>query len=204
MPIPWNVLASRILYADNWIRLRSDTCRTADGIVVEGYHVLEYPAWANVVALTDEGEIVLVHQYRHAVGEVVLELPGGSVDAGEEPIVGAARELEEETGYTAAALVPLGAWHANPASHDNRVHAFLAVGARPDGVTARDPLEDLEVVTRDFAAYARDVIAGREPLQMMHLAALHQALHAVAASADPALAPLRARIAREVFAPLAG
>lgn len=194
MLTPWTVLSSRVTYADRWIRLRSDACRTAAGDRIDPYHVLEYPAWVNVVALTADGEVVLVRQYRHGARALMTELPSGSVEAGETPEAAARRELAEETGLSASSMVRVGSAYANPASHDNQVHSFLAVGlAEADG-RLHDPGEEVEVVRRDFAAYLGDVLAGREPAQALHLAALHFALHHLRRDRDPALAALRARL----------
>jgi 8-oxo-dGTP pyrophosphatase MutT (NUDIX family) len=193
---PWKVLSSRLTYGDRWLRVRSDACRTAAGDLIDPYHVLEYPAWVNVVALTAEGEIVLVRQYRHGARTVMTELPSGNVEAGESPEAAARRELEEETGLSAGTMVPVGTAYANPASHDNRVHSFLALELAEAGGRRHDPGEEIEVVRRDFAGYLGDVLAGREPAQALHLAALHFAVHHL--RRDPALAELRARL-DEVF-----
>ncbi|MGZ3639783.1 MAG: NUDIX domain-containing protein, partial [Ktedonobacterales bacterium] len=59
-----------------------------DGTAVESYHVLEYPTWVNVVALTNDGQLVLVREYRHGAGRVVVGLPAGSVESGDaDPMV---------------------------------------------------------------------------------------------------------------------
>ena len=72
---PWVVEDSRITYADRWLKVRTDRCVSPSGPVIDPFHVLEYPAWVNVVALTPDGEIVLVRQYRHGVQQILLELP---------------------------------------------------------------------------------------------------------------------------------
>lgn len=86
--------------------------------------------WVIVIPLTWQGEVVMVRQFRHGVGAVTLETPGGIVDPGESPQQAAARELLEETGYRAETLVPLGSVNPNPALFGNRLHAFLARDAR--------------------------------------------------------------------------
>jgi 8-oxo-dGTP pyrophosphatase MutT (NUDIX family) len=100
--------------------------------------------WCNVVALTPEDEIVLVWQYRFGTDALSLEIPGGVIDEGEDPLEAARRELFEETGYTADAFELLLEVEPNPAIQDNRCFSFLARGARYTGATRFDPMEELE------------------------------------------------------------
>lgn len=100
--------------------------------------VLEAPAWVNVVAVTEAGEIVMVEQFRFGVGKLTLEPVGGIVDAGEDSLAAARRELLEESGYGGGSWHYLGCVQANPAYHDNLCHHWLA-----DGVTrVQDPAPD--------------------------------------------------------------
>jgi 8-oxo-dGTP pyrophosphatase MutT (NUDIX family) len=88
--------------------------------------VLSSVDWVNMVALTGEGELVMVRQYRFGVGYATLETPGGMVDPGEDSLSAARRELAEETGYTGGDWSYLGAVEPNPAFHDNLCHHWLA------------------------------------------------------------------------------
>ena len=104
-----------------------DICVDADTEESEAtFYRLECPDWCNIVALTKTGEIVLVEQFRQGAQAVGLEIPGGVIDDGEEPATAAARELLEETGFKANAVVSLGTAQPNPAIQNNRVHLFLA------------------------------------------------------------------------------
>jgi 8-oxo-dGTP pyrophosphatase MutT (NUDIX family) len=144
----WRVVQSSSLLKDRWIDVRADDCITPAGTDISPYYVLTYPDWVHVVAMTPERSLVLVRQYRHAAGEMVLELPGGMLDHGDNPEQAARRELEEETGYTAPHWELVSSLYPNPATHTNRVHVYLATGATGDRVQNLDEGEEgLQVLT---------------------------------------------------------
>ena len=144
--LPWRVTDSKTLLRDRWIDVRGDACVTARGVDVAPYYVLGYPDWVHVLAIDDADRIVLVTQYRHALGGPSTELPGGAVDAGDTDIIAAGRrELVEETGYAAATFELVARLSPNPATHANRVHILLARGAFKAGNAQPEPSEDLVV-----------------------------------------------------------
>jgi ADP-ribose pyrophosphatase len=116
--------------------------------------------WVNVIPLTPEGSVVMVRQFRHGVGAVTLETPGGIVDPGEIPAQAAARELLEETGYRAEAIVPLGSVNPNPALFGNRLHAFLARDARQVAEIAGGETEETVVELLPLPALRELVLDG--------------------------------------------
>lgn len=107
--------------------------------------VLQASDWVNVIALTPARECVLIRQFRFGTEQVTLEIPGGMIDPGEQPLVAAKRELREETGYTAEHWIPLGRVAPNPAFQRNHLHMFLAEGCSLAGAQTQDPGEDIEV-----------------------------------------------------------
>lgn len=169
---PWTTLDSRTLIEDRWIRLRADRLRTAEGVELAPWYVLDYPDWAVVVALTADDRLVLVRQWRHAAQSWCLELPGGVMDPGDaDAIVAARRELLEETGHAAAEWRYLYAGYPNPAIQTNRLHVTLATGAHAAAAATPEPGESIGVVLMPVA----EVLAGLQRGligQAMHVGAI--------------------------------
>ena len=117
--------------------------------------------WVNVVALTDDLQVVLVSQYRHGVDEITLEIPGGIVDPGEDPAEAAVRELREETGYTGERVTRIGRVEPNPAFLDNHTWTYLVEGCSRTHDLALDDGEDIEVSTVALAEIPRIVAEGK-------------------------------------------
>ncbi len=92
--------------------------------------IVRNPGASVVVPITDDGEIILVEQYRKPNDKVFIELPAGKLDKGEAPELCAARELKEETGYTAHTLKKILTLHPAPAFADEILHVYLATGLK--------------------------------------------------------------------------
>jgi len=116
----------------------------------EAFHSFDQADYVTVLALTDDGRVPLVRQYRPAVDKVTLELPGGLLDPGEDAAACAARELAEETGLIAGSIEPLGVMIADSGRLQNRVRAFYVADARP--APDWQPEAGVEVVMFDRAA----------------------------------------------------
>jgi ADP-ribose pyrophosphatase len=112
----------------------------------EGIHyVVELPRAATIVPILPDGRVLLIRQYRHSVGQSILELPGGRVEPSEAPEAAARRELAEEAGYEADAWRSLGTFMPAAGLLDHVGHLFEASGLRP---VARklEALEEIEIV----------------------------------------------------------
>lgn len=111
----------------------------------------------HVVAVTPQGEVVLVRQYRHPVRRTLLELPAGKIDPGERPLAAARRELLEETGFAARRWIRLGAWFPSPASTTLKSNMFLALHARRAKAPAPEANEFLRVEMHPFNRIVRQI-----------------------------------------------
>jgi len=141
MPIkPWKVLETNYFRP----RFRMDKCELSNGNLLDAT-IFEFRTWANIVALTKTGEVILVKQYRHGVRDVLLEFPGGVVEDGEDPMEGAKRELLEETGYAASSIIQVGKMYPNPALQTNALYCYLALDAEEVSGQTLDAGEDIEV-----------------------------------------------------------
>ena len=125
---PWKILETNYLHPN----IRVDKCELPDGNILTP-HILDYDDEIMIFALTRKQEVVLIKQYRHGIRDVILELPGGSVDKGESPLEAAKRELMEETGYSSDSFIEVGQASPNPAIYMNKVYSFLALDAEPTG-----------------------------------------------------------------------
>lgn len=127
------------------IRLRVDTVALPNGDTATR-EVIEHPGAVAVIALTGGGELLMVRQYRHATGEVLLEIPAGKRDPGESPLACAQRELEEETGYRAKQWRLLFSYYTTPGFSDELLYIIQASDLEK-GEAHTDEEEFIEVVT---------------------------------------------------------
>ncbi len=147
-PKPWDLVSSRHQEGFRIFDLRVDRAVSPRTGAAHDFYVLESSSWVNVIPLTPGQEVVLVRQYRHGTREVTLEIPGGLVEANDSPLLGAQRELREETGYEAKEMVPLGFVHPNPAFLNNRCYTFVAIDATLVGRQEQDEKEDIQVLRK--------------------------------------------------------
>lgn len=133
--------------------------------------VLEAPDWVTVVAVTADGGIVMVEQYRFGVGELTIEPVGGLVDAEENSLQAAKRELLEETGFAEGSWRYLGSVQANPAIHNNLCHHWLAQDVVHVSEPAPDAGEAIRVHTMTLDEVKAAITSGelRHPLGLSAL-----------------------------------
>jgi ADP-ribose pyrophosphatase len=120
-------LSSRRAYDGRMLHVRVDEVRMPSGRETRR-EMVEHPGSVIVLPVTADGEVLLVRQYRYAVGERLVELPAGLVDMGEDPEAAARRELREETGFEAGEVTLLGAAYVSPGYSRERSWLFVATG----------------------------------------------------------------------------
>lgn len=109
------------------------------------FFVINPPDWVNVIAVTPDHQLIMVRQFRYGIDEFSLEIPGGVMEAGEEPVAAGLRELREETGYTGTPVKLLGHVHPNPAIQSNRTHFVLVESAVKSHELQWDADEEIHV-----------------------------------------------------------
>jgi 8-oxo-dGTP pyrophosphatase MutT (NUDIX family) len=141
----WDIISTEYLIRRPWLTARRDCVRLPNGRVNDEFYVLEYPDWINVIAVTTDGDMVMVRQYRHGLQRTSYELCAGVIEQGETPEQAARRELAEETGYTGGEWREYMVLSANPSTSTNLTHSFLAVGVSKTEVQHLDETEDITV-----------------------------------------------------------
>jgi len=143
----------RTVYSGRLLTIHEDDVRLVDGTPAQR-EVVAHPGAVAIVAIDSDGRVVLVRQWRHAVGRALWELPAGTRDPDEAPLRTAERELAEETGLRAGDLRPLAAAPLTPGYSTEVMHFFLATGLIP-GPTDRDVDERMDV-----AHHGREQVMG--------------------------------------------
>lgn len=175
--LKWEKLSSKYLVKEQWATLRVDTCRMPNGTLIDDYYVLEYPGWVNAIALTESNEVVLIRQYRHGAEEIILELPGGCIDAGESPEEAIKRELLEETGYEFETIEFICKLYANPSTSGNITTSYIAKGGKKVQEQHLDGREEIEVLTFSISEFKKLVFENKLPQALHASAAFHALLH---------------------------
>ena len=137
-------LHSQRIYEGKIVNLRVDTVELPSGKKTKR-EIVEHGGCTAIVALDSEKNVLLVRQYRKAVERMLLEIPAGGIEPGEEPLEGARRELEEETGFSAERWEHLSVFYTSPGFCTEFMHLYLATELQP-AERAADDDEHIEVV----------------------------------------------------------
>ncbi len=175
--LKWKILSSEYLYRATWFTIRKDRCETPGKKIVDPYYVYEFPTWVTAMALTENNQVIMVRQYRHALGETLMEIPGGCVDDTDASLQAAIeRELLEETGYKFTHYDYLGNISPNPSTNNNLMHMFLASGGIKVQEQHLDPNEEIEVYLFSIEEI-KQMLKDNKILQALHATCLFYALN---------------------------
>ncbi len=158
-PARWERLSERTIATTRVFDVRGVGFRHPRREVEREFVVMAAPDWCNVIALTPDGRLVLVRQFRYGTDAFSLEIPGGVIDPGEDPVVAGVRELREETGFVGVNARLLATVHPNPAIQNNRCHLVLVEAATQSAELEWDHDEEIEVLTApvdEVLAWARE------------------------------------------------
>lgn len=144
---PWKVVKAEDIAADRF-SIRKEVVKVSKG-VEQNFSYIRFSDGVCVLALTEDQQVIVLHQYRHAVGKWEYEFPAGMIDDGEEPAEAAKRELLEETGYQADEWHSLGFFHPSPGSTSETIHLFAATKARLAGAPSLEDSEEIDMVLMD-------------------------------------------------------
>lgn len=160
-------LSTEYISKHRYFTARNDSYQTPAGKIVEPYFVVELPTSVAAMAVSEEGDVILIRQYRYPVNEVLIEIPGGFIDADELPQQAIERELLEETGYTFSSFHYLGVTVANPGVLNNYTHMFVALGGRKTAKQSLDENEEIEILLKPLQD-VRTMLLHNEIKQSMH------------------------------------
>jgi ADP-ribose pyrophosphatase len=162
---PWKKIKDHIAYDCGFFQVHVQQSASPVTGKDHPFYVLHTWDWVNVIALTDDGKIPMVYQYRHGSNDFSLEIPGGAVDKKDgDALEAAQRELLEETGYEAREWHSLGKLKPNPSILNNTCHIYLALGVKKVSDLDLDEAEELEVRLHDLPEVKKMIQEG----QMQH------------------------------------
>ncbi|MBQ4650467.1 MAG: NUDIX hydrolase [Firmicutes bacterium] len=148
-------LETQRIYEGKIINLRRDKVTVENGTSYR--EIVEHNGGAVLAAVTDDGKMVMVRQYRKPAERVMLEVPAGKIDKGETPLETAARELKEETGYTPSNVEYLTEFYPSVGYSEEVLYLYLCTGLTA-GETCPDENEALDVLTMDVEELYRMVM----------------------------------------------
>lgn len=166
----FQLIRSELIYQGKAFDVRRDQVQTPDHRVM-ALDIVAHVGAVTIVPQDDQGNIWFVRQYRHAAGRELLELPAGTLEAGEEPQISARRELREEIGLAARSLRKIGDFYLAPGYSTEFMHVFLATGLYPDPLPG-DTDEFLSAIAFPIAQVDQMIRQG-EIKDAKTLAALH-------------------------------
>lgn len=158
----WKVLKEEVLGDCGLFKIKRSFRQNPRTGAVLDFLMVNGIDWVNVLPITEDGQVILVRQYRHGAEVFSIEIPGGCLNVGETDIYSCAkRELEEETGYTSDDIILLNSLHPNPAIMGVHCHCFLARNVKKVGEQKLDQGEDIEVIALPMSEFKDLILSGK-------------------------------------------
>lgn len=149
---PWEVLEKKYLFENKYMTLRQEIVQLPTGQINTDYFIREWDGFVTIFAMTSDGQILLNREYKHGVKDVIVTLPAGMIDEGEDPLEAVKRELIEETGYEASEPEMVGRYIIDPSACDGHMYLYFCDNIEfKGGKVEDDPSEEIEnlLVTPD-------------------------------------------------------
>ncbi len=143
----WKKIKSEYVLDSKWLKVRKDTVKINDDLVVDDYYVMENNDVVMICPVIDEKYVMLKKEYRYPIDKITLELPGGTFESGnEEPLAAAKRELLEETGLSSDNWVNFGEFYDYPTKDTHRMYLLLANNCIKTAEPIINPQEEIELI----------------------------------------------------------
>ncbi len=140
----WETFEERVLLKTPIATIKSGPVKSGRNGKKKDFVYFDFPDWVNVIAVTHEKKLVMIRQFRYGSKREELEIPGGMIDPGEDPVAAGCRELSEETGYVGSRAEVIGCVCPNPAIQGNNCYTVLVHDAEKKGEQRFDDMEDIE------------------------------------------------------------
>ena len=158
----WQVLEERLLLDKRpWLRVVEQTVRLPDGEVIDDYLLADAPSYAIIFPVLPDGRILAVEEYKHGIGRIVLQLPAGLLDPGEDALTGAKRELLEETGYEAGKWQAMGSFYDDSNRGMSLGHYFFATDLKQIAEPNAGDLDEVRPIVLTPTELRASIRAGR-------------------------------------------
>ena len=140
----WEVQPGKVVLKTPVVTINAGPVRCKRSGREKEFYLFDFPDWVNIVAITSEQQIVLIRQFRYGTKKMEIEIPGGMVNPGENPLAAGCRELLEETGYAGNSARIIGKVCPNPAIQRNACYTVLVEDVKKVADPALDDMEDIE------------------------------------------------------------